>query len=103
MGLPRVAVAVPGGALPDRKKYVRLFSSEASEQGGRHDWYSAKKAAFVCVVLAVVLITHAWLAKAPTWLSLGVPALLAMAGFWLSGRIRLRFGTSEEASTNGEP
>lgn len=81
--------------MTNRRKYVRLFGSDAGVHGGRHDWYSAKKAAVVCIVLIATLVAHAWLADAPGWLSLGLPALIAIVGFWFSGRIRLRFTTGQ--------
>jgi len=72
--------------VPDRSKFVRSFSLKGPHPGAGYAWYITKKAAFLGAVLIIVLLAHAWLPRDPLWISLGVPAVIAVAAFTLSGR-----------------
>jgi hypothetical protein len=86
--------------VPDGSKFVRSFSLKGPHPGAGYAWYVAKKAAFLSAVLIIVLLAHAWLPRDPLWISLGVPAVIAVAGFALSGRIAIG---SQDAAASKEP
>jgi hypothetical protein len=86
--------------VSDRRKFVRSFSLDGPHSGGAYGWYIAKKAAFLAAVLIIVLLTYAWLPRNPMWVSLGVPALITVAGFALGGRITIG---GNDATAGKEP
>lgn len=86
--------------MPNPSKFVRSFSLKGPHPGAGYAWYVAKKAAFLSAVLISVLLAHAWLPRDPLWISLGVPAVIALAGFALSGRIGIG---SRDAAASKEP
>jgi hypothetical protein len=76
--------------MPQRRKFVRGFSLERGPPGARYHWYIIKKTAYLVGVLLVVMISHALLPREPLWLSLGLPAAIAVIGFAMSGRITMK-------------
>jgi hypothetical protein len=87
--------------VPDRSKFVRSFSLKGPHPGAGYAWYITKKAAFLGAVLIIVLLAHAWLPRDPLWISLGVPAVIAVAAFTLSGRIAI--GRQDTAASEAPP
>jgi uncharacterized membrane protein HdeD (DUF308 family) len=84
------AAAVAKTAMLGSRKFVRQFSLEHRPHGGRYGWYVLKKAALLSAIISVALLANAWLSNASPWWSIGIPSVIAVGGFWLSGQIRMR-------------
>jgi len=76
--------------MSDRRRSVRGYSLERWPLRGQYGWYLLKKAACLAVVVLLALLAYARMPHERPWLSMAVPAVIAVAGFWISGRIRMR-------------
>ena len=85
--------------MADRRKFVRRFNLDGWPLRSQYGWYLLKKTGCVAGVLVLVLLVHGRMPQEWPWLSIAVPAVIAVGGFWLSGRIRIRNEAVEQRDT----